>query len=147
MSDSERGVVDVLFRDPPIFEKVCARVVAERNGRARRAYVRGEYALAESLYQVSYREAGGYGSFAGYLGSAYTLGRFDSIVTSYEGVVVRSGRPLQYLPFFLTIGDAFWIAGETERAGMLFESVRTANITNTTSAINRKPNALIYCIR
>jgi tetratricopeptide (TPR) repeat protein len=133
VSNSERGVVDALFRDPPIFEKVCARVVAERNAGARRAFAQGEYVLAESLYQVSYREAGGYGAFAGYLSSAYVLGRFDSIIASYERVVVGSTRPLQYLPLFLIAADAFWIKGETERATTLYESVRRMRIANSSA--------------
>jgi tetratricopeptide (TPR) repeat protein len=133
VGESERGVVDVLFRDPPIFEKVCARVVAERNAGARGAFGRGEYALAESLYQISYDEAGGYGAFAGYVSSLFSQGRFDSVTAAYERVVVGSARPLQYLRLFLVFGDAFWIQGETEKAKELYSSVRTRNIANSSA--------------
>jgi tetratricopeptide (TPR) repeat protein len=129
--DSERGVVDALFREPAIFEKVCARVVAERNAEARKAFARSDYAQAESLYQTSYGEAGGYRAFAGYVSSAFFLGRFDSVVAAYERVVVGSARSLQYLHLFLLIGDAFWTLGDTETAKGLYRSVRATNLTSS----------------
>jgi len=131
VGDSERGAVDVLFRDPPIFEKVCARVVAEKNAEARMAFARGDYARAESLYQISYGEAGGYRAFAGYVSSAFFLGRFDSVAAAYSRVVAGSARSLQYLHLFLLIGDAFWTLGDAETAKELYRSVRVTNLTTS----------------
>ncbi len=131
VGNSERGAVDVLFRDPPIFDKVCARVVAERNEEARSSFERGAYAVAESLYETSYGEAGGYPAFAGYVSSAFSLGRFDSVTAAYERVVLGSARWLQYLDLFLLFGDAFWIKGDRETAKDLYRTVRVMKVTSS----------------
>ena len=129
VKETERGLVDALFRKPPIFDRVCARVIARKNAEARRAFARGEYALAESLYYVSHVEADGYAAFAGYLGSAFYREQFDTVAAAYQNVILNSKHPLQYLPLYLRVGDALWAEGDVRSAEELYRSVREVNLS------------------
>lgn len=129
--DGERDVVDVLFRQPPIFGKVCARVIASRNARARNQFSDRDYGTAAKLYRLSFEESGGYESLAGFLASSYRRGDYGVVISSLDSIIVRSSNPGQYLPLFLTIGDAFWMQENTPRARELYERVRIADFSES----------------
>lgn len=130
VEESDRDAVDVLFRRPPIFEKVCARVVAERNARARALYTSRDYATAADLYRQSYNETRGYEAFSGFLASSLRLGNYEVLAAALDTVIMASDRPAQYLPLFIMIGDAFWMRGESQRAAELYDRVRIADISD-----------------
>lgn len=129
VDDQERDVVDVLFRRPPIFDKVCARVVAARNARARSFLAQKRYSDAQALFRQSYDETSGYEAFSGLLAAAHRGGNYEILTTALDSLIMLDERPSQYLPLFLMIGDAFWIRGMTERAMALYRRVEVANLS------------------
>jgi tetratricopeptide (TPR) repeat protein len=129
LDDEDQDGVDALFRRPPIFHKVCARVLARRSLEARRAFARKQFAVAESLYAGVYAEGGGYDAFAGYMTSALRLGRMSVLTSSLDTVVLADQHPARYLPLFLSIGDAFWATGQQGKAYALYGRVANAAFT------------------
>jgi tetratricopeptide (TPR) repeat protein len=127
LDDEDQDGVDALFRRPPIFRKVCARVLARRSVEARGSFARKEFAVAESLYAGVYADGGGYDAFAGYLTSALKNGRISVLTSSLDTVILADERPARYLPLFISIGDAFWASGEQEKAYALYNRVYQAD--------------------
>ncbi len=129
LDDEDQDGVDALFRRPPIFRKVCARVLARRSLEARGSFARKDYAVAESLYAGVYADGGSYEAFAGYLSSAFKNGRMSVLTSSLDAVILADGHPARYLPLFINIGDAFWASGEPEKAYALYSRVYRADFT------------------
>ena len=129
VEDRDRDAIGVIFRHAPIFKKVCARVVAERNIRARKEFNAREYKQAETLYKKSYREAGGYESLSGYLASALRSDDAGVVTQALDSIVMIDPHPMQYLPLFLTIGDAFWQLGNMTKADELYERLNHADLS------------------
>ncbi len=120
VEERERDLLDTFFRQPPIFGKTCARVIAGRNDAARKAWARHDYTSAQALYRASFEEAGGYDAFGGLLATTVRLGQYSAAVRLCDSVILRSDRPAQYLPLFLWYGDACWATGDTARARQLY---------------------------
>jgi tetratricopeptide (TPR) repeat protein len=127
--DRDGDIVEVLFRRPPIFRKVCARVIAERNRLARRKYGEAKYAEAAALYRESFSEGGGYASLSGYLSSALRGGDVLDVATALDSIIMKDLHPLQYLPLLLTIGDANWVLGNTRKALDLYMHVSQSDLS------------------
>ncbi|HTY59594.1 MAG TPA: hypothetical protein VMF59_12305, partial [Bacteroidota bacterium] len=129
LDDEDQDGIDALFRRPPIFRKVCARVLARRSAEARALLARKEYAVAESLYVRVYADGGGYDAFAGYLTSALRGGHMDVLTSALDTVILADDHPARYLPLFIGIGDAYWASGEPEKAYALYHRVYQADFT------------------
>jgi tetratricopeptide (TPR) repeat protein len=129
LDDEDQDGVDALFRRPPIFRKVCARVLARRSLEARGSFARKEFAVAESLYAGVYADGRSYEAFAGYLSSALKNGRMSVLTASLDTVILADEHPARYLPLFIAIGDAFWASGEPEKAYALYSRVYAADFT------------------
>ncbi len=129
VAEQERDVVDVLFRRPTIFRKVCARVVAERNRKARELFDRSEYTAASGLFAESYHEGEGFEALTGYLWSALRLGRYRVLTSALDTIIMRDEYPARFLPLFLPIGDAFWAEGKMEQARHLYGRLVLADLS------------------
>lgn len=129
----DRDAVDVLFRRPPIFEKVCARVVAMRNKEAAKAFGRRDYRAAAALYKQSFEDGRGYDALSGYVVSAVRLGEYASVIALFDSFMQRSQQPAQYLPLMVHVGLAQWGNGDTATAQELFSRVARANISEQLS--------------
>jgi tetratricopeptide (TPR) repeat protein len=129
VTDQDRDAIDVMFRRPPIFKKVCARVIAERNIEARKKYEAKEYNAAETLYGESYAEGRGYEALSGYLASALRSGNASVIPAALDSIILKGPHPTQYLPLFITIGDAHWALGNTQKAFELYMRVKQADLS------------------
>lgn len=129
ITDQDRDAIDVIFRRPAIFRKVCARVIAARNNEARRKYEEKDYKAAEDLYRQSYDEGKGYEALSGYLASALRAGDTQVVTGALDSIMLKDPRPPEYLPLFVTAGDAFWILGDTRRADELYIRVRHADLS------------------
>jgi hypothetical protein len=127
--DQDHGGIDVMFRRPPIFRKLCARVIAERNIEARKKYDAKDYRMAETLYGESYMEGRGYEAFSGYLASALRSGHTSVVTAAFDSIIMKDAHPLQYLPLFITIGDAYWTIGNTQKANELYTRVGRAGLS------------------
>jgi tetratricopeptide (TPR) repeat protein len=127
--ESDRIVVDVLFRRPAIFGKVCARVIGQRNAAAASAFAARDYALAEKLYSQSYEEGRGYEALSGLLASALRTGNYNILTSVLDTVIRPEPRSDQYLPLFMNIGDALWAVGKPDEARKLYAQVRLADFS------------------
>jgi len=130
VEDQERDVVESFFRQPPIFRKTCARVIAGRNEVARIASAGRDYARARDLYRASFEEAGGYEAFGGLLASTVRLGDYASAVRLCDSVIAGSAAPGRYLPLFLWYGDARWAVGDSAGARQLFRRLRDVDLAD-----------------
>jgi tetratricopeptide (TPR) repeat protein len=139
VDENERDMIDVFFRQPTIFRKTCARVVAERNERARAALANRDYTRALNLYRISLIEAGGYEPLSGLMTALVRLGDYAEASRLGDSLILKGARPAQYLPLFLWCGDASWALGDTGKARVLFDRVRIGDITDnlTEAAIVR----------
>ena len=129
IKDQDCDAIDVIFRRPPIFRKVCARVIAERNIEARKKYDARNYEIAETLYGESYAEGNGYEALGGYLASALHSGNTTVIIVALDSIIMKDHHPAQYLPLFMTIGDAYWTEGKARNANELYTRVRHADLS------------------
>ncbi len=131
VADQDRDAIDVIFRRPAIFKKVCARVVAERNIEARKRYDARDYVLAEALFKESYLEVKGYDALGGYIASALRSGNARDVTSILDSIIMKDSHPAQYLPLFITIGDAYWSLGDKRRASELYRRARQANLSQS----------------
>jgi tetratricopeptide (TPR) repeat protein len=130
VSENERDIIDALFHQPTIFRKTCARVVAGRNEHARVALANRDYASALKLYRTSFDEAEGYEPLSGLIIASVRLGDYAGASRLGDSVFLKQARPAQFLPLFVWCGDALWVLGDTNRARLLFDRVRIANVTD-----------------
>jgi hypothetical protein len=130
VEDRERDVLESFFRQPPIFRKTCARVIAGRNDAARAALARRDYAGARDLYRASFQEAGGYESLGGLLATMVRLREYEAAVRLCDSTIAGSDHPAQYLPLFLWYGDARWALGDTAGARQLYQRLRDADLAD-----------------
>ncbi|RPH38158.1 hypothetical protein EHM92_00740 [bacterium] len=139
--ESDRGIVDVLFRRPAIFGKVCARVIGQRNIAAASAFGARDYSAAERLYGESFEEGRGHEALSGLLASALRAGHYDVLISVLDTVIRPDPRPDQYLPLFIHIGDALWATGKPGEARRLYAQVRTVDFSEayTEAAAVRMP--------
>jgi tetratricopeptide (TPR) repeat protein len=119
VTEDDREAVEVFFRTPPVFDRVCARVVARWSWEARRALEAGELGRAAARSWMAYREAGAYGALALHLRALWQGGEDARLVQLADSVVGSSAHPLQFLPLDLMRSDASWAIGERVRAETL----------------------------
>jgi tetratricopeptide (TPR) repeat protein len=121
-------VVDALFRQPPIFLKVCPRVVASRNEEARRALSSGDAASALRLYRASFQDGHGAPALGGMLLALLRLREYQEAVQMADSLILSDRRPARFLGLFLPAGDARWACKDTSGARSLYERVRAVNL-------------------
>jgi tetratricopeptide (TPR) repeat protein len=129
VDESDRDAIEVLFRRPPIFRKVCARVIASRNAEAAKKLNAREYAAAASLYMQSYEEGKGYDALSGYLASVLRGGNFPAVTAAFDTIIRPSNNPAHYLPLFVNIGLAEIAEHKVELARQLFSRVVAADVS------------------
>jgi hypothetical protein len=125
---ADSGIVDALFRSPPIFGKVCARVAAARNRKAGQLLAERDFDAAARLYGETFAETGGYESLSGFVHAALAERRFDAVLAFFDTVVSRSPRPACYLPLSVQFGLAAWAGGDSARAAALLTRLIDADI-------------------
>jgi hypothetical protein len=129
VTDGDRKCVDVIFRRPPIFGKVCARVHARRLRAAQQVLQEHRYDEARDRYAGLYAEGGSYEALAGLLTAHFRLGDFGAVIRLYDSVVASDRVPDRYLGLGLRAGDALWASGNTPRAESLYTKIRAAEIS------------------
>ena len=127
----DSGVTDAFFRRPPIFQKVCARVLAERNTEARKSLAQKNYASAAQLYWESYTEGKAYSALSGYLVCELRQQRYSSLIVALDTIIMKQQHPGAFLPLFLNIGDAFWGEKKFSEALDLYSRVTYADLSES----------------
>ncbi len=129
VTDSDGASVDVIFRRPPIFGKVCVRVHARRLRDAQRLMQQHRYDEALARYRMLYAEGGSYEALSGLLSAHLRMGNFETVAQLYDSVRTHDRIPRRYLLLAVPAGDALWAAGNRARAESLYASVRNAEIS------------------
>jgi len=117
---ADLDAVEVFFRTPPVFDRVCARVVARWTQEARQALEVGDLDEAATRSWVAFAEAGGYTALAIHLRSLYLQKAYTRLIELADSAGEHSDRPGQFLPLDLMVGDACWARGERVRAESLY---------------------------
>jgi hypothetical protein len=128
VSTADRDGIDALFSRPPIFGKVCARVMGARNLEAGRLFSERRFGEAAQLYGRSFRETGSYESLSGYVASALPAGDVRALLAIRDTVVRRDTLPARYLPLFVQFGLAAWATGDTAGAVEMFTQVEQSDV-------------------
>ncbi len=135
--DEDRDAIDVYFRRPPIFRKVCARVIAGRNNEASKKFAQRNYAAAAELYEQSFGEGRGYESLSGYIASTLYASKYSAVNAAFDTII----RPntSHYLPLLLNAGLAQYATGNYKTAQELFRRLEKADLSEplTEAAIVR----------
>ncbi len=135
--DEDRDAIDVYFRRPPIFRKVCARVIAERNNRASKRFSERNYEGAAELYEQSFQDGRSYESLAGYMSSELYIKNYPAVIATFDTIIRPSTS--HYLPLLLNVGVAQYATQNYAGAQELFRRVETADLSEplTEAAIVR----------
>ena len=136
LDEVSRGVaprdnVDALFRRPPIFQKVCARVMARRMEEAREAMRRKEYERAREIYTASLGESGAYEALQGSLAAEFRVGAYRQVAHRVDSLLHIGDHPGMYLPLLLLGSDARWALDEMDSARSLCRRLAEADILET----------------
>lgn len=129
VDDQMRAAVDVFFRRPTVFTKVCVRLHARRVRQARQLLAERRYAEAGELYRTLLTTGGGYDASAGLLQTLHRQQAYMQATDLYDSLVTHDPHPLRYLPLAITAGDAAWALGNPIRARTLYSQVRQADVT------------------
>ena len=127
---TDLAATKAFFTRPSIFQKTCPRVIGERNTIAGNALGAGQYAVAESLYAVSYSEGRSLESLSGFLGAALRNGEYDSVVVVFDRAEQSDGSPDRYLPLSIVLGDALWGLDSTDQAIDVYHTLRVVDLTD-----------------
>ncbi|MBP1656010.1 MAG: hypothetical protein H6Q31_611 [Bacteroidetes bacterium] len=129
VDDQTRAAVDVFFRRPTVFTKVCVRLHARRVRQARQLFAERRYAEAGDLYRTLVASGGGYDASSGLLQTLLRQQAYIQATDFYDSLVAHDPHPLRYLPLAITAGDAAWALGNPIRARSLYSQVRLADVT------------------
>jgi hypothetical protein len=129
VSEGDKQCVDVMFRRPPIFGKICARVHARRLRAAWVSLQEHRYSEARESFGWMFAEARSYDALSGLLASLFRLGDYGAVVHLYDSVVSSDRVPNRYLALALLTGDAMVMSGSAQRAESLYTAIRTAEIS------------------
>jgi hypothetical protein len=128
---TDPDIVDLYFRRPSIFGKVCARTLARVTREARAKYSDGDYASALHLYQEAYAGGGTSEALLGVITSSVRAGRADVPIALLDTVILRSEFPARFLPSYLFVGDSYWLRNEWQKAAELYVRVATADFSDS----------------
>ena len=121
--------VDVFFRRPPLFGKVCARVHARRLREARELLRERRNEEARARYAALAARSGGYDALAGLMTALFRKGDYAAVIGFYDSVSTHDPFPNRYLALAIMAGDARWANGDTAGAERLYAEVRAARLS------------------
>jgi len=121
-----QATVKVMFLQPSIFYKTCAREVAEQNDRAVRAVRVKNYLLAETEFNASYDNAPTVYALTGLFHTFISQKKYRLVVDKYLSIPEQS--LIKFNPaLLLQVGDAFLMQNENDEALRFYKRVREMN--------------------
>ncbi len=136
---TDADAIDALFRRPPIFQKVCARVAGARLAEAQGLLEQRRFAEAAGLYGKVFGETRSTEALGGYVAAAFFAGELGGLQAVYDTVVRRDEYPGRYTPLLGYFGIAAWAAGDSARALELITRLAEADVSD-----DRTESALLY---
>ena len=127
---TDLAATKAFFSRTSIFQKTCPRVIGERNRIAGRALANRDYAVAESLYAISYEEGGSFESLSGYATAAYRRGAYHTVDSVLTLAVNGPGAWDRNLTVALLHGDALWAMDSVDRALEYYHALRVVDLTD-----------------
>jgi hypothetical protein len=112
--DKDTTLIKYLFRRPSIFQKVCARVIANYNEKASIEMDKKNYNKSAELYRYSLNLSFNNEAQQGLILSYFQLSQYDSVLSLTERVFSRESMKDAFIPLRLHRGDAFWMKGVKE---------------------------------
>ncbi len=127
---SDLAATKTFFSRSSIFQKTCPRVVGERNRIAGRALAGRQYAVAESLYAVSYNEGGSFESLSGLATAAYRRGAYRTVDSVLDQAGNAPGTSDRTLMLAVLHGDALWGMDSVRQAFRYYHALRVVDLTD-----------------
>lgn len=118
----------LLFSRPSIFSKVCARTVAELHEKAADMFREKEYVEASALFRTTYSMSNSREAALGLITTQFRLGKYDSVIAVLAPFLEDSTLARAYFPSKITLGDCYWILGQTGGAKTLYRDLRESDI-------------------
>ncbi len=133
VADDAEMAVRYYFHRPSIFQKECARVLANINREARLYFRKKEYRKAIELFERSYTLSGNPGAMAGLVHSHYgseDWGNVERIALTALGdsLLAPSLAALR-----LYLGDAYWATDQYQKADEQYTHVLQMNLSDFTN--------------
>jgi tetratricopeptide (TPR) repeat protein len=127
VAPTERTALEFFFKRPSIFQKVCARVIANLNAEAWENFQSKNYHLALPLFSKSFGLSENQDARMGLILSHLRLGNCDT-------VIVLTAKALQdttiaYPLLKLYQGDAYWTKGNLEAARADYRQLYQAHLS------------------
>lgn len=119
--------VDALFRRPPIFARVCPRLVGRWNQEARQAFLARDYERALALYERALARSGSSASLGGALAARSRLGQYGIVAATVDSLMESTDHPGMYLSLALMAADAHWALGAVDSARALLDMILAAD--------------------
>jgi tetratricopeptide (TPR) repeat protein len=120
---ADSAVVDISFRAPSLFAKICPRETALLRRQAGAALEGGDIGQARTLFGKAFAMSGDQASISGLVSTEVRLGDYRAALHTVDSVSSASPRPARAVPLFMAAGDAAWALGDTARAFELYAAV------------------------
>src|SRR6267143_4219200 len=127
--ESWRPHVEFYFKRPSIFARECARQVAKHNEQGYRKLAMHDPAAAMEDFSEGLRTSWNSESYAGLVRSAYTAGRYDTVVQLLNSPVIDSLHRTGLLNLNLLYGDALWHKGDVAGAKNAYQEVLALDLS------------------
>jgi tetratricopeptide (TPR) repeat protein len=106
--ESDSSLVVYLFKRPPIFQKVCARIIANINQMGWRELNSRNFNKAKKYFLESLDLSNSNDAQQGLILSYFQSGNYDSVISLTDKVFYKASQKDMFLPLRLHRGDAFW---------------------------------------
>jgi hypothetical protein len=107
-------LVRYLFKRPSIFQKVCARVIANANEKASNEFNRKNYDRSAELYRHSLNLSFNNEAQQGLILSYFHSNQYDSVISLTDRIFSKDSFRDAFIPLRLYRGDAFWLKSAKE---------------------------------
>jgi tetratricopeptide (TPR) repeat protein len=106
--ETDSSIVIYFFKRPSIFQKVCARVIANINRSGWNELNNKNYDKAIQYFHESLELSNGNDARRGLIVSYFQSGDYDSVITMTNNIFRKTSHVDMFLPLRLHRGDAFW---------------------------------------
>ncbi len=141
VAPTERTALEFFFKRPSIFQKVCARVIANLNAEAWENFRSKNYYLALSLFSKSFGLSENQDARTGLILSHLRLGNCDTVIALTAGALLDT--TITYALLKLYRGDAYWMLGNLEAARTNYRELYQAHLSqNVDEAVLKRLETL-----
>lgn len=129
VDEDERAKAEYLFKRPSIFDKECARVIANVNSETRKRYERGDYPGALASANHSLQLSRNTEAIFHKMNSLLRMGQYREAIEFAKQSLKDTVMASSLLPLKLQLGDAQWAVGEINQARAMYADLLRKNIS------------------